>query len=98
MCNTFDSSVDAYVIDELNINPNKVNIADLKGKYPHLQNIYFPLLEDSDVVILISTDHAVLAIDKLFRKVNLNESNSVRSSLGWMLVGSCHCTKNEVFH
>ena len=41
--NTFDSLTDAYVVDELNITPNKVSIADLKRKYQHLQNIYFPL-------------------------------------------------------
>ena len=28
--NTFDSLTDAYVVDELNITPNKVSIADLK--------------------------------------------------------------------
>ena len=57
VCNTFDSSADACFVDELNISLNKFNIADLKGKYPHLQNIYFPLLQDSEIAILIDTDH-----------------------------------------
>lgn len=55
MCNTFDGLVDAYVVDELNISPNKFNIADLKGKHPHLQNIYFPLLQDNEIGILVGT-------------------------------------------
>ena len=93
VCNTFDSSVDAYVVDELNICPNKVNIAGLKGKYPHLQNIYYlPLLQDrdSEVGILIGTDHADLLIHKEFCKRNLNEPVAVRYSLGLMLIGSCN--------
>ena len=81
-CSAFDSSVDAYVVDKLNISPNKVNIADLKGKYPHLQNIYFPLLQDSKVTILTGTDHADVLPHKEFRKWNLNEPVAVRSSLG----------------
>ena len=61
VCNTFDSLADAYFVDGLSITPSKVNIADLKGKYPHLQNIYFPLLQDSEIVILIGTDHTPMA-------------------------------------
>ena len=64
VCNTFDGLVDAYVVDELNISPNRVNIADLKGKHPHLQNIYFPLLQDNDIGILVGTDHADLVTHK----------------------------------
>lgn len=64
VCNTFDGLVDAYVVDELNISPNKFNIADLKGKHPHLQNIYFPLLQDNEIGILVGTDHADLVTHK----------------------------------
>lgn len=64
VCNTFDGLVDAYVVDELNISPNRVNIADLKGKHLHLQNIYFPLLQDNDIGILVGTDHADLVTHK----------------------------------
>ena len=64
MCNTFDGLVDAYVVDELNISPNKFNIADLKGKHLHLQNIYFPLLQDNEIGILVGTDHADLVTHK----------------------------------
>ena len=56
------------IIVELNTSPSKVNIADLKGKYPHLQNICSPLLQDSKVEILIGTNHADLLIHKKFRK------------------------------
>ena len=68
VCNTLDSLVDAYVIDEINISPNKVNIDDLKGKYPLLQNIHFPLLQDSEVDILIGIDRADFLIHKEFVK------------------------------
>ena len=64
VCNTFDGLVDAYVVDELNISPNKFNIADLKGKHLHLQNIYFPLLQDNEIGILVGTDHADLVTHK----------------------------------
>lgn len=72
--------LDAYVADEL-ISPNNVNNADWKGKYPPLQNTYFPFLQDSEVGIFTGTDNAGLLPHKEFRIGNLNEPVPVRSSL-----------------
>ena len=39
---------------------------------------------------MIGTDHADLLIHKEFRKGTLKELVAVRSSFGWMIIGSCN--------
>ena len=87
----YNGSVDAYIVDEFNISPNKINIADLKGKEQHFRNIYFPLLQDSEIENLIGIAHTDLLKElKELRKRNLNKPVAVRPSLGSMLIGCCN--------
>ena len=56
-------------------------------KQAHLRNIYFPVLQDSEVGIFNWTDHADLLIHKEFEKVIHDEPVAVQTSLGWVIIG-----------
>ena len=55
-------------------------------KYIHTYND-FPLLKDSDVTLLIGTDHANLLLHRDFRQGQNGDATAVKTRLGWVLVG-----------
>ena len=88
-------NVEAYVVKDLNVNPRSYNIQEVKEKYPYLKDIYFPLLHDSEIEILIGTNNADLLLHTDFRKGSPNEPIAVKTCLGWVLIGNCSLGEND---
>ena len=53
-----------------------------KKIHPHLKDIDFPLLKDSDVTLLIGTDHANLLLHRDFRQGQNGDATAVKTRLG----------------
>lgn len=47
ICNTFYRTIDAFIVENLNVTPYIVDITSLKRVHAHLQIIYYPSLQDS---------------------------------------------------
>ena len=58
-----------------------------KKIHPHLKDIDFPLLKDSDVTLLIGTDHANLLLHRDFRQGQNGDPTAAKTTLGWVLIG-----------
>ena len=55
--------------------------------HPHLKDIDFPVLKDSNVTLLIGTDHANLLLHRTFRQEQNGDPTAVKTTLGWVLMG-----------
>ena len=68
VCNSFQKSdINAFVVDTLNVQPNSFKISSLKNDYPYLRDINFPILNSSNVDLLIGTNNADLLLQRDFR-------------------------------
>ena len=66
--NSFQKSdTNAFVVDTLNVQPNSFKISSLKNDYSYLRNINFPILNSSNVDLLIGTNNADLLLQRDFR-------------------------------
>ena len=50
------SDINAFVVETLNVQPNSFIISSLTNDYPHLRDINFPILNSSNVDLLIGTN------------------------------------------
>ena len=61
------SQISAWLVHNLKIPFNQYDVSEIKKIHPHLKDIDFLVLKDSDVTLLIDTDHADLLLYKDFR-------------------------------
>ena len=54
--------------------------------YPHLKDIDFPVMKDSNVTLLIGTNHTDLLLHRDFRLGQNGELAAVKTTLGWVLM------------
>ena len=88
VCNSFQKSdINAFVVDTLNVQPNSFKISSLKNDYPYLRDINFPILNSSNVYLLIGTNNADLILQRDFRQGEKNEPLAIKTCFGWMLMG-----------
>ena len=59
--------ISAYAINQLGVPDNEINISNLKKQFRHLRGINFPTFRNSEVTLLIGTNHADFLIHKDFR-------------------------------
>ena len=85
----------AWVVHNLKIPFNRYDISEIKKIHPLLKNIDFPVLKDSDVTLLIGTDHANLLLHRNFRQGQNGDPTAVRTTLGWVLMGG---NKEKTLH
>ena len=78
---------DAWVVQNLNLSTEPLNIEQLKASYPHLRNIYIEHPVVDDVTILIGADMPELLLHQEYRKGQSHEPVAVRTKLGWVLFG-----------
>ena len=91
ICKSYNKSeIHAFVVEKLNVHPNKFNISELKRRYSHLRNINFPLLSECEVGLLIGTDNTDLLLHREFIQGHDDEPIAVKTCLGWMLMGMCN--------
>ena len=74
--------ISACVVQSLKIPFNRYDVSKIKKVYPHLEDIDFPVLKDSDVTLLIGTDHADLLLHKDFCQGHNEEPTAVKITLG----------------
>ena len=88
VCNSFQKSdINAFVVDTLNVQPNSFKISSLKNDYPYLRDINFPILNSSNVYLLIGTNNGDLILQRDFRQGEKNEPLAIKTCFGWMLMG-----------
>ena len=88
VCNSFQKSdINAFVVNTLNVQPNSSKISSLKNDYPYLRDINFPILNSSNVDLLIETNNADFLLQRDFRQGETNKPLSTETCLGWMLMG-----------
>ena len=81
------TQISAWVVHNLKIALNPYDVSEIKKIHPHLKDIDFPLLKDSDVTLLIGTDHANLLLHRDFRQGQNGDPRAVKTTLGWILMG-----------
>ena len=79
--------MNAFVVDTLNVQPSSFKISLLKNDYPYLRDINFPILNTSNVDLLIGTNNADLLLQRDFRKGETNETLAIKACLEWVLMG-----------
>ena len=88
VCNSFQKlDINAFVVDTLNVQPNSFKISSLKNYYPYLKDINFPILNSSNVDLLIGIKNADLLLQRDFIQGETNELLAIKTCLGWMLMG-----------
>ena len=83
-----------WIVENLNLRPNKIDKTEIKEKWPHLKDVKLHLSNTRDISILISTDMPTLHIDQEIRKGKPNESVAIKTILDWVLMGG----KSEIYH
>ena len=58
----------AWVVHNLNIPFNQYDVSEIKKMHPHLKELDFPVLKDSDVTLIIGTDHQTYCSIEIFIK------------------------------
>ena len=87
------TKISAWVVHNLKIPFNRYDISEIKKLHPLLKNIVFPVLTDSDVTLLIGTDHANLLFHRNFRQGQNEDPTAI--TLGWVLMGG---SKEKTLH
>ena len=88
VCNSFQNlDINAFVVDTINVQPNSFKISSLKNNYPYLKDINFPILNSSNVDLLIGINNADLLLQRDLIKGETNEPLAIKTCLGWMLMG-----------
>ena len=81
------TQISAWVVRNLKIPFNRYDVSEIKKMHPHLKDIDFPVLKDSNVTLLIGTDHANLLLHRTFRQEQNGDPTAVKTTLGWVLMG-----------
>ena len=77
----------AWIVENLNLPPNKIDNAEIKDKWPHLKDLNLDFSNTRDISILIGADMPTLHIDQEIRKGKPNEPITIKTILGWVLMG-----------
>ena len=81
--NSFQKSdINAFVVDTLNFQPDSFKISSLKNDYTYLRDINFPILNSSNIDLLIGTNNADLFLQRDFRQGETNEPVAIKTCLG----------------
>ena len=83
-----------WIVDNLTLPKQKIDIEDLKGSYQHLHDLDFTLIGDSDAAILIGTDFPQWHWYRDIKTGKEHELIAIQSSLGWVLLGGKDNNKN----
>ena len=74
----------AFVVPNLNVIYHKIDINKIRSSFPSFKDIE---LNKTDVTILIGADFPKLHIHKDFRYISDKELCTVKTELGWVLLG-----------
>ena len=85
-----------WVVDNLRLPKQKIDIEDLKGSYQHLRDLNLNSTDDSDATILIGADFPQLHLYKDIKIGKDHEAIAIQSTLGWVLLGGKDNNKNNI--
>ena len=85
-----------WVVDNLRLPKQKIDIEDLKGSYQHLRDLNLNSTDDSDATILIGADFPQLHLYKDIKIGKDHEAIAIQSTLGWVLLGGKVNNKNNI--
>ena len=77
----------AWIVENLNLLPNKIDNVEIKNKWPHLKNVKLDFSISRDISILIGADMPTLYIGQEIRKGKPSEPIAIKTILGWVLMG-----------
>ncbi len=77
----------ALVVEHLNIAQQKVNLVDVKSKWPHLKEIDIPEASSCDVSLLIGSDCLDIILPIETRCGPRGTPVGIRTKLGWTITG-----------
>ncbi|CAB3994162.1 Hypothetical predicted protein [Paramuricea clavata] len=77
----------ALVVEHLNIAQQKVNLVDVKSKWPHLKEIDIPEASSCDVSLLIGSDCLDIILPIATRCGPRGTPVGIRTKLGWTITG-----------
>ena len=80
------TQISAWVVHNMKIRFNRY-VSEIRKIHLHLKDIDFQVLKDSDVTLLIGTDHAYLLLHRDFRQGQNGKPKAVKTTLGWVLMG-----------
>ena len=82
VCNFLQKSdINAFAVDTLNVQPNSFKISSLKNDYPYLRDINTPILNSSNVDLLLGTNNTDLLLQSDFRQGETNEPLAIKNCL-----------------
>ena len=81
------TQISAWVVHNFKIPFNRYDVSEIKKIHPPLKDFDFPVLNDSDVTLLIGTDHADLLLHRDFHQGKNGEPTVVKTTLGWVIMG-----------
>ena len=84
----FSIDISPYVKNDLSVGSDRIDIATLKRKFPHLEPINFMIYSYSDVQIILGQDafRAIRPVE-YFESEDRNAPVAVRLPIGWVLSG-----------
>ena len=89
----------AFVAPNLNVR-YKIDINKIRSSFPSFKDIELPKLNNTDVTILIGADFRKLHIHKDVRYISDEDLCTVKTELGWVLLGgkksSIHIQSNRI--
>ena len=91
----------ALVVEHLNIAQQKVNLVDVKSKWPHLKEIDIPEASSCDVSLLIGSDCLDIILPIETRCGPRGTPVGIRTKLGWTITGPLPGyirTSDGIFH
>ena len=81
------TQIPAWKVQNLKIPFNRYDVSEIKKIHPHLKDIDFPVLKDSDVTLLLGTDHADALLHRDFLQGQNGKPTAVKTTLGWVFMG-----------
>ena len=90
----------AFVVPNLNVRYHKIDINKIRSSFSSFKDIELLKFNQTDVAILIGADFPKLHIHKDFRYISDEDTCTVKTDLGWVLLGgkksSVHIQSNRI--
>ena len=76
----------AWVVSELDIKCQPVNVSKLKKDFDHLRDLELPLLNPEDVSLLVGTNFPHIILHRDHKSGESHQPFAIKKLLGWVLI------------
>ena len=84
----------AWVVSDLDIKCQPINVVKLEKNFDHLRDLDLPPLNSGGVSLLVGTNFPHLLLHRDFRSGESHQTFAVKTLLGWVLMGGKDQGKN----